>query len=186
MVLEAHQKMTVIEFDEWAERQTTDLPYELISGEIFEKMPSNGYFSLIAGHISGFLFMYLRQNKIGYLTGEAGGYKVGDDRYAPDVAFVSYARQAKVDKKGYNTVSPDLAVEVISDSANRKEMKALRLKVTGYLNAGTVVWLVDPEDQTVEIHQMGQNPQVLGINDVLEAPTVLPNFKLPVRDIFDD
>lgn len=186
MVLEVQHKMTASEFDEWAEMQDSDLPFEFISGEIIEKMPSNGYSSLIAGQIFGFLFMYLRQNKIGFLTGEAGGYKVNQDRYAPDVAFVSYTKQARVDKKGYNSVPPDLVVEVISDSGNKHELRDLRRKITGYLNTGTIVWVVDADEKQVEIHQMGQNPRVLGMNDVLDAPDLLPNFSLAVKDIFTD
>lgn len=38
MVLEAHQKMTASEFDQWAETQAGDSIFEFINGEIIEKM----------------------------------------------------------------------------------------------------------------------------------------------------
>lgn len=149
-------------------------------------MPSNAYASEISRRIFGFLFIYLRQkNKIGFLTGEAGGYQIGNDRYASDVAFVSYAKQPHADKKGFNKFPPDLAVEVISDGGNRQELRNLRRKISGYLNAGTIVWVVDTDDKQVEIHQMGHHPRVLGIDDVLDAPDLLPNFKLAIKDIFE-
>jgi Uma2 family endonuclease len=186
MVLEAQKyHITAQAFDEWVELpENSERLFELISGEIIEKMPSNVYSSIIAIRIASLLMMYLFKHDIGYVSGEQGGYKVGDNRYAPDVAYVSYAKQRNAPKHGYNPVVPDLAVEVISDADNREELRALRLKLTGYINAGTIVWVVDCDKQIVEIHQIGQDVTVLGINDSLELPTLLPEFKLPVRDIF--
>lgn len=178
--------MNTSEFDAWVENQTGDSSFEFICGEICEKAPTDLYLSVIASRVAGYLFIYLRQNKIGFLTGEAGGYKIRDDRYAPDGAFVSYTKQRHADKIIYNNLPPDLAIEVISDSGNKSELRDLRRKITGYLNAGTIVWVVDADEKQVEIHQIGQNPRVLGIGDVLTAPDLLPNFSLAVKDIFED
>jgi len=186
MVLEAQHKMTATEFDAWVENQTGDTTFEFISGEIIEKMPSNLYSSIIGMRIAGFLFVYLLQNKLGFLSGENGGYKVNDDRYAPDVGYISHAKYTSASKKGYYNLPPDLAVEVISDGGNKSELRDLRRKITGYLNAGTIVWVVDADEKQVEIHRMGQNPRVLGMNDVLTAPDLLPNFSLAGKDIFED
>ncbi len=46
--------------------------------------------------------------------------------------------------------------------------------------------MVDTDEKQVEIHQMGQNPRVLGVDDVLDAPDLLPNFRLAVKAIFED
>ncbi|HRF96270.1 MAG TPA: Uma2 family endonuclease [Aggregatilineales bacterium] len=186
MVLEAHhQPITAQEFDDWVDLpENNERLFELISGEIIEKMPSNAFSSMIASRIIGFLMMYLFKNDIGYVTTEQGGYEVGDGRYAPDVALVMYAKQRQPNKKGYNTVAPDLAVEVISDADNREELTALRRKVTGYLNAGVIVWIVDCDKQTVEVHQLGQDVKILGVADTIDVAELLPDFKLAVRDIF--
>jgi len=186
MVLEAQKHpITAQAFDAWTELpENSERLFEFISGEIIEKMPSNVYSSIIAIRIASFLMMYLFKNDIGYVSGEQGGYKVGDNRYAPDVAYVSYTKQRNAHKRGYNPVVPDLAVEVISDEENREELRALRLKLTGYINAGAIVWVVDCDKETVEVHQIGQDVAVLGLNDTLEIPALLPEFKLPVRDIF--
>lgn len=45
--------------------------------------------------------------------------------------------------------------------------------------------MVDIDDKQVEIYHMGHHPRVLGIDDVLDAPDLLPNFKLAVKDIFE-
>lgn len=184
MVLDAQKTMTGTEFDLWVDEQNnSDDIFELIGGEIFQ-MPSNAFASMIAGRIFGFLFIYLLKNDIGYATVPDGRYKVGDERYAPDVAFVSYTRQRQPDKKTYNSVAPDLAVEVVSDTMNKREWNALVRKITGYINAGVMVWIVDPEEKTIEIHQYGAEVKIYTLKDTLTVPSLLPNFELPLKDIF--
>ncbi len=82
-------------------------------------------------------------------------------------------------REGYNPEAPDLAVEVISDT-----MPKILRKVGNYLAAGTTVWVVYPESQTVEIFATGQPVKVLGINDTLEDGRLFPGFQLPVKEIF--
>lgn len=186
MTLEAQQqRMTASEFDAWTELpENSDKLFELVSGNVVEKIPSNVYSSVIASRIIAFLMMYLFKNDIGYVSGEQGGYRVGDDRYAPDMAFVRYDKQKVATKKGYNPIVPDLVVEVISDTDNKSEWRALRRKVGGYLYHGAVVWIVDADLREVEVHRLGQEVIVYTINDTLDVGDLLPDFKLAVRDIF--
>jgi Uma2 family endonuclease len=141
----------------------------LIGGEIFQT-PSNGYSSMIATRIIIRMGIYLLQHDIGYLTTEVGGYKIGKDRYVPDVAFVNYQKQKEPNKQGYNDVIPDLVVEVVSDAMNKREWNALIRKITGYLNAGMIVWVVDPEEKTIEVHQYGAEVKIYTVNDTLTVP----------------
>ena len=178
------QKMSAEAFDRFAQLpENADRVLEFIGEEIFE-VPSNAYVSMIAGLILTAINLYLRNNPIGYVTGEAGGYMVAGERYAPDVAFISYARQAELARTGYNPTAPELAVEVISDPENREEQRQLRMKLTGYLAAGVLVWVVNPEDQVVEVHQVGQSAHVVDATGTLTGGDVLPGFELPVKDIF--
>jgi len=57
--------------------------------------------------------------------------------------------------------------------------------VDEWLNAGvSVVWVVDPQRRIVEVYQTGKPLQVLQEGDTLTAEQVLPDFQLPVQDIF--
>src|SRR5690606_22485094 len=114
--------------------------FEYIGGEIVE-VPSNPYVSAIAMLIGSLILVFVREKKLGHVTGEAGGYMVAGERYAPDVAFISYVKQPQLVKQGYNPNPPDLAVEVVS-SDRADELHMLRIKVTNYLAVGTVVWVV--------------------------------------------
>src|SRR5262245_55195062 len=93
---------TVAEFDEFVQLpENDDKLFEYIGGEIIE-VPSNLSSSIISQRISGEIYIYLKQNDIGHLSGEGGGYQVSGERYAPDVAFMSYDTQQEVATTGYN------------------------------------------------------------------------------------
>jgi len=155
---------------------------ELIAGEVRE-MGSNIYSSLIAANLVFWLKSYVREHgNQGFITTEAGGYIVGADVYQPNVAYLSKARQAEPTRKGFNPIPPDLAVEVISPS---DDLRDLRLKVANYLAVGTLVWVVDPTAQTVEVYQAGQAASLLHVDDTLTAPSLFPDFSLPFCAIFE-
>ena len=80
--------------------------------------------------------------------------------------------------------APRLAVEIRSDSNTWRE---LRRKAARYLAAGTpMVWLVDPEARSLELHQPDAAPQKLTGDDVIEGGATLPGFRAAVRDFFPD
>jgi Uma2 family endonuclease len=179
------QHITVEEFD-----QCVDLPenaeklFEYVGGEVVE-VPSNPYASKVASRISGFIFMYRLENDMGHLTGEQGGLVVSGERYTPDVAFASKARQSKLVEEGFNPIPPDLAVEVefpVSEQSHDR----LVTKIANYLAAGTVVWAVYPETRQVRVFAPGQPVQIIDSDGVLDGGDVLPGFTLAVSDIFPE
>jgi len=123
------------------------------------------------------------KNLEGYITGADGGYQIGDERYLPDVAFVSKARQPEPSHETYNPLPPDLAVEVLSPS---DQPDVMRLKLANYLAAGTVVWVVNPETRTVEVYTPDKRAYRLGADGTLDGGEVLPGLALPVKDLFPD
>ena|SRR5688572_16403257 len=133
------KRYTVEEFEAFVNLpENVDKNFEFIGGEIFE-VPSNPYTSFIGSIILTALMNFVLSRKLGYVTGEAGGYMVYGERYAPDVAFISKERQPKLARSGYNPNPPDLAVEVISPNDNQRQTM---IKVANYLSVGTVVWVV--------------------------------------------
>jgi Uma2 family endonuclease len=184
MTVIAHKPLTVEEFDAFTLLpENADNLFEFIGGEIFE-VSSNPYTSKISQIITGELYIFLKGKKLGHLTGEVGGYQVFGERYAPDVAFIAKEKQPELAHEGYNPNPPDLAVEVDFPSTY-KSQKALRTKVVNYLAAGTMVWVVLPETQEVEIYIPGQPMKLVKIDGVLDGGDVLPGFTLPVKMIFE-
>ncbi|MAU09403.1 MAG: hypothetical protein CL607_06255 [Anaerolineaceae bacterium] len=187
MVLEkpgivTHKGYTVEEFERFADLpENADKLLEYIGGEIVE-VPSNPYSSQISARILIELGIFLKASDIeGHLTGEAGGYMIAGERYAPDVAFVSKDKQAQLARTGYNPVPPDLAFEVVSPTDNERFVIT---KVTNYLYAGVVVVVVYPQEKTVAVHRVGQKVDMLENDATLTLPDILPGFSLAVKDIF--
>lgn len=92
MVIFELPRLTTAEFDAFVDLpENAERLFEYIAGRAVE-VRTNPYMVAIAGRILGEIYIYLKSNDIGHLTTEAGGYMVDGERYAPDVAFISYAR----------------------------------------------------------------------------------------------
>jgi Uma2 family endonuclease len=72
----------------------------------------------------------------------------------PDVVFFVRDRRALLDPREYVRLSPDLAVEVLSPSTSRYDRgRKLRMYATYGVRE---YWLIDPEDQSIEIRVLSQ------------------------------
>jgi Uma2 family endonuclease len=162
--------------------ENAERTFEYIGGEIVE-VPSNPYASNVASRINRRVGNFVEDRDLGYVTDGQGGYIVFGERYAPDVAFISKSKQPQLAKEGYNPHPPDLAVEVDFPSTYESQKK-LRVKIANYLAAGTLVWVVLPEDKVVEVYAPGQPMKLVTLDGELDGGDVLPGFGLPVKDIF--
>ncbi len=161
--------------------ENRDKTLQLINGEIVEKMPGTPYPSLIAGWIITELNIYLKTNRIGATTTEGAGYRIGDDVLAPDVTYISRARQVGFPQRGFNLIAPDLAFEVISPSDKAKEVAE---KIQVYRAHGVIVCVVYPESETMHVYEPGESVRFLTRADALTLPDLLPGFALALADIF--
>lgn len=158
---------------------------ELDEGEIVEVASSTQLNSVTAMRIGYFFNAYVIPRSLGYVSGADGGYKLGAKRARqPDVAFISKTRHTQL--KGVNfPIAPDLAVEVVSEDED------VFKKAREYIEAGTrIVWAVYAEEKKVFVFRSnearGFDVQTYTLEDVLDGGVVLPEFKLPVKDIFPD
>ena len=181
MVLDI-RRVTAAEFDRFIRQpENASRNFELIAGEIVEKMVSNPRSSKIGIRVGSRLSVWVEDRGLGVVTGADGGYIVNGERYIPDAAYISKARQPLQPSDAYNPLAPDLAVEVLSPTNDDEEM---RVKVVNYLAAGTLTWVINPDKQRVEVYQPGHPPRILGVNDALDGGDVLPSFTLSVSSIF--
>ena len=108
-------------------------------------------------------------------------FEVAPDRVRhPDVA-VCLEPQAGVAGQKLKG-APDLAIEIVSISESAQDLHA---KIRLYLETGaTAVWVIWPEGQEVEIHQLNQPTRLIGSNGVIENEEPVPSFRLPVAALF--
>ena len=177
-------RVTIEAFEQFIARpENAERLFELINGEIVEKLPTQLH-AYIIQMLSGFLFVFLRQNPIGYALVEAR-YRLaegGEDDVIPDLSFVTKAHGALVES-GAAPYMPDLAVEAQSEGQSDKFMLD---KAQLYLAHGTrMVWIIYSTQQIVEVLTPTYR-KLLKIGDTLEGGDVLPGFKLAVKDIFPE
>ncbi len=142
----------------------------------------------ITGRVIGRLQRFVEVHPLGWVLAENAGYQcfadAPDKVRRPDASFlrsdrISFA-QAMAD--GYITITPDLAVEVVSPTDRVYDVDA---KVEEYLRAGgPLVWVINPEVRTIEVHRRQGQGIILHETDELDGGDVLPGFRCPVRDLF--
>ena len=178
----ATKLLTVEEF----ERMSTEGFYELIEGELVEMTPAGGRASTVGATFVYYLNRHVLPRRLGRVYNADCGFVLFPDRAlvrAPDAAFVQAERlPPEAEQEGFLRLAPDLAVEVLSPSDRLGDALA---KVAQYLEAGVrLVWLVDPRARTVAIFTPTQPPHVLRDGDVLDGGAVLPQFSVPVTELF--
>jgi Uma2 family endonuclease len=176
------------------EFEELDLPadgskYELIEGELHVSPPAGDEHGRIGTRIVRRITLFDPDERLGCIW-QATRFQVAPGfGPAPDVAFISAAHLPPT-SKGAVTVRPDLAVEVWSpgDLDTKAHRAEARSKVRRYQVAGvSIVWAINPANQTVEVYHPTQvNPvQVLNIGDELSGEDVIPGFHLAVRSLFE-
>src|SRR4051812_38303961 len=118
--------------------------FELVDGVLVEK-PLGYEESLLAGWILGELNAFVVPQKLGWVSGADGMMRVNPGQVRmPDVGYISRARApgGRRPRGPIASISPDLAVEILSASNTVAEMSRKRRE---YFAGGTrLVWVVDP------------------------------------------
>lgn len=164
-----------------AQPENTDRLFELIHGEIVEKMPSQLH-ALIAHILNGFLFNYLRVNPIAWAFSEVRS-RVPSDNDNSRIPDISVVLKAGRTFEGDEPLShlPDIAIEIQSPDQSDKLMTD---KAAYYLaNGSRLVWLIYPKNKLGEVLTTDSRA-LLSIDDTLDGGDILPGFTLPVRELF--
>ncbi len=160
---------------------------ELVDGELYEMPPAGARHGKFAMRIGSQLETYASRHRLGLVFAAETGFTLSrnpDTVLAPDVSFVSHNRLPAGDlPAGFLEMAPDLAVEVKSPGDTNRE---IRDKADAWLAAGTsAVWVLDPGDRTVTIHEPGRAPLVITESESLSGGVLLPGFQVSVRDLFE-
>lgn len=113
------------------------------------------------------------------------GFKLpnGAER-SPDAAWVSLDRWEALtpeQRRKFPPLAPDFVVELRSAT---DDLDTLQAKLREYIDNGVRLgWLLNPQDQQVEIYRPGQAVEVLQSPNRLLGETVLPGFILDLSHI---
>jgi len=160
--------------------------YELDNGRLISLPPHDDAHGAVEGSIVGSLYSDGEQAGNGKVRCGGTGvvlWRNPDRVVGADALFVANASlPIRRSPEGYLETIPDLVLEVVSRNDTRAYIQR---KVDDYLAAGVrIVWVADPQRQTITIHRPGAAPEVLGVGDMLTAGEVIPGFRMPVADAF--
>ncbi len=104
---------------------------------------------------------------------------------SPDASWVRQERWEALtaeQRRGFVPLCPDFVVELRSATDS---LAKLQEKMQEYLENGAQLgWLINPQNQQVEIYRPGQSVEVLESPLELSGETVLPGFMLNLRRIW--
>jgi Uma2 family endonuclease len=161
---------------------------ELRRGRLWPVSPSGWQHGAVAGDLAWHLSAHVRPNRLGRVTVAEAGYVVArgpDSVFAPDVAFVRADRVPNGSAaERFHEGAPDLAAEVISPSDT---WSGVMQKVEDYLAAGTrMVLVVDPRRRCVHVLRSQRAMVTLQVGDVLDGDDVVPGWRLPLAQLFEE
>lgn len=166
------------------ERMPDGEHFELIRGELHEVTPPGERHGEIQLALGARLYAFVEEHKLGRAYGEIGVVFAQEPHtvLSPDLAFVRSERMLPEAQAGFLRQVPDLVVEIVSPSNTARE---IRDKLLLYLGAGvSMIWVVDPRQKRVMVWTDLQTVQELHADDTLDGGDVLPDFRLPLTDIF--
>ncbi|MGP0067757.1 MAG: Uma2 family endonuclease [Isosphaeraceae bacterium] len=168
-----------------AERRYDRL-YELVDGTLVEK--GMGFQeSILAGVLIQFLRQFVVPRNLGVVPAPDGMVRLFPGLVrGPDVAYVSWGRfpGRKFPKEPIPDLVPDLAIEVLSKSNTRAEMKRKRGE---YFDAGVLmIWEIDPKRRKVSVYTPDGSVTVLTVSHRLDGGDILPGFTLELSELFSE
>ena len=172
--------------EEYARRPDPGHPEELIRGRVIPLPQPNRRHGQICNKAGRIFGNFADEHDLGHVLSNDAGViteRGPDTVRGPDVAFYSFATLPKGPlAPGYGPELPELVVEVVSPSDRWPKILA---KVAEYLEAGvTVVLVLDGEPPSAQLYRSDRTTTVLGPNDDLTLPDLLPGFSVAVRKFF--
>ena len=164
-----------------------DLRFERnINGDMVIMPPTGGETSNRNLRIIQQLGIWTDKNQTGIAFDSSGGFKLpnGADR-SPDAAWIPKKKLENLtqeQRQKFLPLCPDFVVELRSPSDN---LKSLQKKMQEYIENGTkLAWLINRQDQQVEIYRQGQEVEILNNPQTLSGEDVLVDFVLELEKIW--
>ena len=158
---------------------------ELLDGVIVEKNVGNES-SWLESKILALMLVFVETNQLGWVFGPQNGLRIWPARpnhvRKPDVSFVrSDKLPGDQPVKGWQSVVPDLVVEVVSPNDKASELET---KLADYREAAIpLIWVIFPETRSAQV--LTQNARLdVHPSGVLEGGDVLPGFRVALDDLF--
>ncbi len=134
------------------------------------------------------LGIWNRQHNLGKAFDSSTCFKLPNGaKRSPDVSWVSLEKWESLtaqQRQKFPPIAPDFVVELRSAS---DDLESLQVKMQEYMDNGVRLgWLIDPQNQQVEIYRQGREVEVIKSPKILSGEDVLPGFDLDLSRILQE
>jgi Uma2 family endonuclease len=154
------------------------------NGELITMAPAGWESSKQNLNLATDVDVWNRQTKLGEAFDSSGGFTLPNGAVkSPDVTWIEKSKLANIPAGvAFPEVVPDFVIELRSMSDS---LKTLREKMEEYRSNGVRLgWLINPQQQEVEIYRLGQEVEILQSPTELSGEDVLPGFTIDLSSIF--
>ena len=150
------------------------------NGELIIMPPTGGTTGKRNAKLITYFVNWNEQMQLGEVFDSSTAFRLpnGSNR-SPDVAWVSRDRWQSLTSEqqdSFPPLCPDFVVELRSKSDS---LKSLQDKMEEYLENGLLLgWLIDIQNQTVEVYRSQESREVLQKPSVLTGDSILSNFSV--------
>ncbi len=182
--LDSITKLTYEQFRELC-RDNRDIRLELTAqGELIVMPPAGWQSGNRNANLTTDLNHWNRQAKLGMVFDSSTGFILPNRSVrSPDAAWVATERITALNPNpdSFLPLAPDFVVELRSPS---DRLKPLQDKMQEYIDNGVQLgWLLNPQDQQVEIYRPGKETELLRSPSSISGEDVLPGFILNLEEI---
>lgn len=154
------------------------------NGELIIMVPAGWESSERNGELVIQVGNWNRQARLGRVFDSSGGFTLPNGAVlSPDVTWVEKSKFANVSVKvAFPAIVPDFVIELrsMTDSLRTLQDKMLEYQANGV----RLGWLINPQQQQVEVYRLGQSVEILQSPATLAGEDVLPEFVLDLSSIF--
>jgi len=175
----------VLTYEDYTALPNDGKRYEILEGELAATPAPSPKHQTASGNLTVLLTQHIRENDLGKLFHAPIDLILESSSVLqPDLLFVSKARQNIITDRAVEG-APDLVIEILSPTSSQSDRvtKAqiyARHKIPAY-------WIVDPEQETVEVYLLNVDSYRLTVTLQGETPVPVPPFtdlKFAAKDIF--
>ncbi len=154
------------------------------SGELIIMVPAGWESSERNLNLAAQIFIWNERTKRGKAFDSSGGFTLPSGAVlSPDVTWIEKSKFVNVSAKvAFPAIVPDFVIELRSMTDSLKTLQAKMLEYQA--NGVRLGWLVNPQQQQVEVYRLGQPVEILQSPATLAGEDVLPEFILDLSSIF--
>jgi Uma2 family endonuclease len=164
-------------------RQNEALRFEMTAqAEMLVMSPIDGLSGVRESNLNADVQIWNRQSGLGKVFSSSTIFRLPNGaKRSPDVAWVEISRWnalSAIDQEKFPPITPDFVIELRSRTDS---LPTLQAKMQEYIDNGAQLgWLLDPQNQQVEIYESGKQPITVALPTTLSGGNVLQGFQLTV------